>query len=104
MVKGFSVPGSQVYFIEPGIDLDFFSRADKACRVPASQKAACINFFKRDVGKVFFPEQGLIPACSIQGNISLADEPFDSMALYLPMAKQVYPWAVIGELYGWNGL
>lgn len=104
MVKGFAVPGSQIYFIEPGINLDFFPRADQACRVTASQKAGGINFFKRDVGKGFFPEQGLSPACSIQGNICLADEPFDSMALYLPVAKQVYPWAVIGELYGWIDL
>jgi len=104
MVKGFAVPGSQIYFIEPGIDLVFFPGTDDVFRVPASQKTGGVNFFKLQMLKGFFPEQGLFPACFIQGNICPAHEPFGSMSLYLPVAKQVYPWLVIGELYGWIGL
>jgi hypothetical protein len=89
MIKGFAVPGAQVDFIEPYIHLDFFPRADKVSRVLASQKAAGINFFKLYVGKGFFPEQGLVLASLIQGDICLADESFSIVSLDLPVTQQV---------------
>lgn len=104
MIKGFSIPGAQVDFIEPGIDADFFFRVDKGCCIPAPQEAAGINFAKPDVGKSFFPEQCLGYACFIQRNICLTDEALGLMSLYLSVAQQEEPWAVIGELFGWIGL
>ena len=88
MIKGVSIPGSQVDFIEPFIDTDLFPGADELCCVPAPCQTAGINLVKPDLGKIVFPEQGLGHACFIQGNICLADETACLVALYLPVAQQ----------------
>lgn len=88
MIKGFTVPGSHVDFIEPSINGDFFSRPDEVCRVLASSKAAGINLVKLDLGKGIFPEQCLGHPCLIQRSICLADETLGFVSLDLPVAQQ----------------
>lgn len=82
-----AVPLSQIDFVEAAVDNGCAVRAGKSRCFPAPGQSRGVNLFETNGGEGRLPASGLLPACLIQGDVGLTDEPAGTMTLDLSVTQ-----------------